>query len=143
MLNIEHSVIILRFNRTAPRVVYNTWRCVVRKRNDHDAVRERRRHAVHHRLEPEGIPTFRARLPHKIVDGCAENPKNDVFYMMLVEQQTGNNIFYFTSNLEINRIKSSVLRQRTNPVNKYMNILCMVNIGKPPVYVGNIYARII
>lgn len=67
---------------------------------------------------------FRVKLPHSTVQGCAEDPQDDVFYMALVEQELGNYIYFsYLSNQDIFRARTRDLRKRINPK-------CIVNMGK-------------
>lgn len=67
---------------------------------------------------------YKIKLPHSIVDGCSENPMEDVFYMMLTEQEAGNYI-YFTY-----LSSQDIFRTRTKDLQKRMNSKCIVNMGK-------------
>lgn len=67
---------------------------------------------------------YRVKLPHRVVQACSENPLDDVFYTVLVEQQTANYIYFtYLSSMDIFRTKTTDLQNRMNPK-------CVVNIGK-------------
>ncbi|KAF0767955.1 protein yellow-like [Aphis craccivora] len=83
---------------------------------------------------------YKIKLPHSIVDGCSENPIEDVFYMMLIEQEAGNYI-YFTY-----LSSQDIFRTRTKDLQKRMNSKCIVNMGKKPckmVFLGVGYGSVL
>jgi len=70
----------------------------------------------------------RVKLPHIIVQGCVNNPKKDIFYMALVEQQTDNYI-YFTY-----LCSPDMYRTKIKDLRKHMHPGCIVNIGNITIW---------
>ncbi|XP_050432628.1 uncharacterized protein LOC126840744 [Adelges cooleyi] len=83
---------------------------------------------------------FRVKMPYSTVLGCRESREMDVFYIALIEQCTGNYIYFtYLSSPDVFRVRTKDLRKRINPK-------CLVNIGRKPcrmVFVGVGYETVL